>query len=212
MAANDYYNSPTSTNRPNVDYNAPLPPTPPSPPGKASGGINSDRPVSPVMSPFADHSYPATSYGQGGDHHYPDEHHPGQPYHGGSSSDYYDGQVGGRDHQGSNPFADDIPLKTHISNTSSEHAHGHGHGHGHGRPMYNPEPGLGGADQLEAGPKRRRGRGNRLFKSKDRIPWFVYTMTVIQVSVFIGQIIRNGQFICQLALLGRPLLTAIQPS
>ena len=191
MAANNYYGTPTRDERPAVDYNAPLPPVPPATPGKSS---NVTSGTSSATSPIADDAY-ATPYGQHFNGHHdayapvyeqtPDGH---QPYQG-SSSEYF-GPNGGRDDYGANnPFADHIPLKTQTSNLSASHQ------------AYNPESDLGSTEHVEAGRKRRKGRPETTDGEKRRVPWFVYTMTVIQIGVFVGEVIRNGK--CRYAGEGR---------
>ena len=184
MAANDYYGTPPRDDRPAVDYNAPLPPVPPATPGKP---LNATSRTSRTTSPITDDAY-ATSYDQPFNGHHdayapvyeqtPDGHQPDQ----GSNMEYF-GPNGGRDDYGvNNPFADHIPLKTQTSNHSAR------------QQAYNPESDLGLVDHVEAVREQRKGgRTETIDDEKRRIPWFVYTMTVIQIGVFIGEVIRNGK-------------------
>ncbi|KAI9757560.1 MAG: hypothetical protein M1815_000782 [Lichina confinis] len=179
MAANDYYNSAPVSGRPTVDYNAPLPPVPASsldPP--TNYPVSGSTPHGPQLtSPFDD---PADSRIHGP----PQQYHDG-PYDG-ASADYYAVGGGPGDPHGPNPFADNIPLKTHASQSTTEYQGGPNH-----QTLYNPDPATGATD-VEPGRKRRRYSVSGLMKPSTRITWFVYAMTTIQVAVFIGELIRNA--------------------
>ncbi|KAI9741613.1 MAG: hypothetical protein M1835_003092, partial [Candelina submexicana] len=173
MAANDYYNPTLShTNDPHHQMNAPLPPLPsPSPPSHVTKPTGTATPVSPVVSPFDDHVYNT----------YPPPNH--KPSF--SSDSAYHGAAGTT--HGQDPFADDIPLKPrpHMS-TSDEWNRRNRNQH-----QYPPSP----ESQLpphENGfgkPKKKR-MGGGFFKGK--IPWVVYGLTIIHLSVFIAEIIKNS--------------------
>ncbi len=199
-----------------VDYNAPLPDIPPAPPGKPSMQPTSPadgRVYDEVVSPADYHSY-SSRYGHATPPPQPPEpaavasqassryhNHPAppappspSPHHGAANSEYYGagGVDGGGDiaQAGTNPyFADDIPLRTHAADlpVSSEQTHQH---------SYNPEPESGAVDPSRSGVggggRKRRKRISGL-RSGGRTPWFVYAMTLIQVTVFIAQIVRNGE-------------------
>ena len=170
MAANDYYNSSPSSGRPKVNCDAPLPPLPPAVPAKTSDPTAFS---SPFTTPFDDNVYPTQSY----DSNY------------GHIPDYsYDGGETGSAH-GPNPSADYIPLTNHPSNSATP-----GHTPGKGRPLYNSRLKGGIADDGGPEGRRRRKRRHKDFDAGRRTPWFVYFMTLIQVTVFLVEIIRNCGF------------------
>ncbi|KAF2199744.1 rhomboid-domain-containing protein [Delitschia confertaspora ATCC 74209] len=180
MAANDYYNSYNSSQPHRGDHgqhvfsdrlDEHLPPQPSSHPY-----------VSPIMSPapsspFADHN---SSYPE-----YPPSSRPpkqqqqpqGYGYAPYSSSQY-------QNHQPPDPFADQnaIPLQTHAKMDSSP-------------TRYNADP-EGRYTSPFAPEKKRRGRSHQQKGWKGyftgRITWVVYILTVVQIGVFIGEIIKNA--------------------
>ncbi|KAI9793912.1 MAG: hypothetical protein M1816_007164 [Peltula sp. TS41687] len=163
MAANDYYNSPSWNGRSRVDYDAPLPPLPPAVPGKTSHPTPS---ASPFATPFDDHVYPTQSY----DSKY------------GHIPEYsFDGSTTGSAH-GPGPSSDYIPLTNHPASGTTTNA----------RPLYNAGFGGGIADDGGIKGRQRRKRGFKDFEAGKRIPWFVYAMSLIQLVVFLVEIIRNA--------------------
>jgi len=86
----------------------------------------------------------------------------------------------------SNPsFQDDIPLRDHPGmpakdNNSTDHVYDA------------PAPAL--MEEGRRRPNRLSGLGKGLLKTKKRIPWVVYTLTLIQVVVFLVEIVKNGMF------------------
>lgn len=166
MAANEYYNT-SGAGHQGIDYNAPLPPVPPSVPSKTSDPAPAGTPGSPFSTPFDDNAYPVQEYQS----HY------------GHNADYY--SLDGAASHGPNPPTDYIPLETHPPAGAA------GDVHGKARPPY--APGLGGAmDDGDAEGRRRKKRRSRFLDKQGRTPWFVYTMTLIQVAVFLAEIGRNG--------------------
>ncbi|KAF1983209.1 rhomboid-domain-containing protein [Aulographum hederae CBS 113979] len=179
MASNDYYNEHPYSNR---RQDAALPPIPPPSPGIPSHGQPHGAPhsdVSPVTSPFDDHSYGYPPYPNN--------------QQGGSSTtlpSYYGGNQAPtpppKPPVSTDPFADQnaIPLRTKIpgktgtdtviSPTDAENA-------------YIPEDG-----------RRHKSRTDRSRKKKKKgrfqgpIAWVVWTMTAVQTVVFIIEIIRNA--------------------
>ena len=89
------------------------------------------------------------------------------------------GGVGGRDHE-PNPFADDVPLRQHPSKQSSDIVmHNH---------LSDDDPAI--IDRPP--PKRERRREKRGFFS-GKVPWVVYTLTSIQIIVFIVELAKSGK-------------------
>lgn len=99
----------------------------------------------------------------------------------------HDYPAGGR-LQGGDQYTDDIPLKPNAPPAA-------------GRPewmdadtRYSPEPNHGAVplhDPLEETGKRRK-RARKGFWGK-KIPWVVYLTSVVQVAVFIAEIVKNGE-------------------
>lgn len=184
MANQDYYNAPRQQQYQaySSDYGrneAPLPAVP---------GYDSRAPsvapsyhtqvppkrtntVSPFESTFDDHVYPAARPGFG---------HNDSQNSFGSSTIYGNGP---RAEDGASLYRDDIPLRNTTSNglkhTDTDH-------------VYDiPPPVLGAVGPDDD--KRRSRRGFGFFqKSGGRIPWVVYGLTIIQVAVFIAEIVKMG--------------------
>ena len=93
-------------------------------------------------------------------------------------SPYYASGAGGRETE-PNPYADDIPLRQHPSKRNSEILHD---------PLPH-DPAI--IDRPAQNAVRRRKQG---FLGGGKIPWIVYTLTLIQVSVFIAELVKNGEF------------------
>lgn len=93
-------------------------------------------------------------------------------------SPYYASGGGGRDsHQSA--YSDDIPLRQHPSKRNSDLA---AHDHLPDDPAIIDRP-------PQSATRRRRKQG--FFGGK--IPWVVYTFTLIQVAVFIAELVKNGK-------------------
>lgn len=173
MATKDYYNfSRSGRSVRGQDYDAPLPPLPAFSPSYSTPQ-SPHLPISPHgASPLQENAY--TPYTQ-----------PSQLSLS-SDSAYHGAGQGGRI-QDSSSYADDIPLRPHPSkNNSDEWTAQH-------QPQYRPDDteglnGLGtGGKGTRDGKKRRGG----FFRGK--ITWVVYILTLVQTSVFIGELIRNGE-------------------
>ena len=80
---------------------------------------------------------------------------------------------GGLDHD-HNAYADDVPLRPHPGKQSSDNTY-----HNH----YGEDPAI--VDRVP--PKK----SKKSFLA--RIPWVVYTLTLIQVIVFIAELAKNGE-------------------
>lgn len=106
-----------------------------------------------------------------------------RPYarsHHGSASPYYASGGGGRE-QEPNPFSDEIPLRQHSIKSPDDPAF---------RDHLPDDPAIVDAPQRPMGKERiNRHRG---FFSK-RIPWVVYTFTLVQCIVFIAELAKNGR-------------------
>lgn len=192
MAANDYYNNtsypPTGpatghATSPHDRTDAPLPPLP---------GKQSQHVVSPVSSPFEDNSYPPYPQNSNNSTHssgalagYPDTSYHGPPQYGQNTfASPYDTPPA---HGHNDPFADQnaIPLQNKMSGMS-------------GSPTrYNADP-----ERMYPAPEKKRRRQ----KKKEgwfsgRITWVCYFLTVVQIGVFVGELIKNG------ILTGSPIQT-----
>jgi len=162
MAANDYYNIP-STPRPNrKNSNATLPQLPPDP--YTAYSPHPTQPSAPYMS--------SPTFEDSGYRPYADQSQQSLP------SPYYASGGGGREHDQS-AYSDDIPLRQNPSKGDSDLAM---HDHLPDDPAIVDRPPQNAA-------RRRRKQG--FFGGK--IPWVVYTFTLIQVCVFIAELAKNGE-------------------
>lgn len=199
MAANDYYN-PTATGAnnslpPHPQYpshntpDQPLHPQHPShnthdvPPVSTTPYPTSDpfaarptnaSPISPFETPFDDRIYPAGRP-------------PNQPYGSqstlGQDSRYYGQGGGGRPQDSTGSFRDDIPLTNQASVPPKDH-YANEQDHVYDAPIR--------PANLEAGRPNRTSRIPRTpKKSKWKQPWICYIFGLIQVIVFIVEIVRN---------------------
>jgi hypothetical protein len=180
MAANEYYsyggnnNSNPYSGRDDTAYNphgysaTPAPSYHSQPP--ATGAAHPQKPSSPFETPFDDHVYPLDSQQQ-------------------QSS--YSGNMGGPHDQesayGGPSRPDDIPL----------------------RPRPPPKDVETGTDHVYEAPssgrptpvQKKKKRGNirlgqlGMFGAENmrKVPWVVYIFSIVQVAVFVGQIVRNGK-------------------
>jgi hypothetical protein len=203
MASNEYYNSfnqqPSHPQQPepyHSGYTSPVPqsqtpqpyyspqrPTVPSLPSYRSEApslaptrtpsrLTDISPVSPYEGqPFQDHVYPSSSV------RHQSENSLGQ------DSQYYGPVGGGRAQDSRNSFRDDIPLRDQTPGKA-------GNDHVYDAPandhVYDAEPGR----------KRQSGRQGPMgfLKNPRKIAWVTYILTLIQVSVFIAEIAKNGMF------------------
>ncbi len=168
MAANDYYNHASQGKSGRAhNYNAPLPPLPTSSPSYPTAK-QSQSPTSP----FDDSTYP--SYPQRSQTSFA------------SDSAYYGARQGGRVEE-SSTFADDRPLRPQTQKKPSDDWVPHS------QQQYRLDD-VGDAAERGKGGKGSRSRGKRrrgFFTGQ--IPWVVYILTVVQVGVFIGEIVKNGR-------------------
>jgi len=187
MAANDYYNSnPNQSSSQYQTYNPdPAPSYQSKPPslhpnqGPGAAGDSSVSPIKPggypAETPFDDHVYPMGTH---------DPYRQDSQNTLGSDARYY-GQQGGRDHS-QNPFSDTVPLRDYPQPNTKHDDTDH---------VYDAPAAAHGLDDREDGRKRRSGGLGQFFKNKKtkkRIPWVVYTLTLIQSIVFIVEIVKNG--------------------
>lgn len=93
-------------------------------------------------------------------------------------SAYYASGGGGRETE-PNPYSDDIPLRQHPSKGCSEILHD---------PLPH-DPAIVDRPSQNAA-RRRRKQG---FFGRGKIPWVVYILTLIQVCVFIAELVKNGE-------------------
>lgn len=175
MAANDYYNSQFSRPQPQPYYNYSQETDISAPPYTSQTPLYLSRsrqaepsPVSPFEAPFDDHVYPARPQDS--------------QYSFDQDSTYYSQGGGGRHKQGSiSSSRDDILLREHPKHTGETD-------HVYEAPMPQISKNL--RDPMEPA-KSRLAFG--IFKRDRRIPWVVYILTIIQFSVFIAEIVKNGK-------------------
>ena len=169
MAANDYYNSRSTDQIRRSD--APLPPLP--------------IPLSSYSSYKLDHAGQADSpitpidYDANGPFH---RHYSQQSM--GGDSKYYGAGGGGRiSEQGA--YADDIPLRSNLAkySTDGESPNKYPFAEENALPYPTSEP--------QSGTNQKRKRKKKPFFRLNNT-WVVYVLTVIQVTVFIGELVRNG--------------------
>lgn len=161
MTANETYSDDNSRSRARTD--APLPPLPPSVFDRSTEYEPSIQHHTPVASPFDDPSY--RPYGRESQQ---------------SIQSNYQYYGGGRDYE-TNPFSDDIPLKTNTQKSPTD---------------------LYASDQFRYEPERtntlaaEETRSNRKPKKKGffsgKTPWVTYLLTLIQSIVFLVELIKNG--------------------
>jgi membrane associated rhomboid family serine protease len=167
MATNDFYNH--SSSRPQQQqaqpYNYGRRAESPAP---SYTTYAQNKKASPFEAPFDDHVYPVRPQDS--------------LYSLGQQSTNYNQGGGGRPQPSTeNSFRDDIPLRDHAKhNGATDHVYDAGEA---GIPPR--------ASDGRQGPKSRRGFG--WFKKDGRIPWVVYVLTIIQLSVFIAEIVKNGK-------------------
>ena len=170
MAANDYYNhSSSGPSGKRYDYNAPLPPLPSSSPvypiPKPTKSATSLPP-----SPFEDPAYPP----------YPQH---SQTSFGSESAYYGTGQRGRA--QDPSGYADDRPLRPHPRKEDSEDW------------MAQNQQQFRLDEVGESVERRKQRKSSRSGKRRSggffsgRIPWVVYVLTLVQASVFIGELVKN---------------------
>jgi hypothetical protein len=164
MAANDYFNSSSNFDQRFQDNNPPPPPP------------SSAKPAPIYTSPNSVSPSPYQSYG--GRHANRDSQNTLF-----SEPDYYSGGHGGRGN-GSDQYADDIPLKSNARHS----------GQGpwmNENTQYPPSPESQRLPPMDnSSTHEGRSRRKKFFKKK--IPWVVYVTTLAQIIVFIVEIVRNG--------------------
>ena len=164
MAANEYYSPPS--------YSSNYRPTPPS----ASPAPHPSR--NPFASYDSTHSQGPSPY-TSPTHEEPPYRHYDQTL-STTSTPYYANGGNGRE-QEHNPFADEIPLRPNPSKTDSGRTF---HDHLPHDPAVLDAPPEG---EISDQPRKRK----RFFNRK--IPWVVYTFTLIQCIVFIAELVKNGE-------------------
>ncbi|KAI9758632.1 MAG: hypothetical protein M4579_002943 [Chaenotheca gracillima] len=129
------------------------------------------KPLPGAPSPFNDPVYPSDPY------HTQDSQHSL-----GGDSSYY-GQNDGRAYN-QDPYADNIPLKAQTSKPSPERLNATSQPY---------DPGLeNGAGESPILPAKKRRRNRFFSSSKGRTPWLVYALTLIQITVFIAELVKNA--------------------
>jgi hypothetical protein len=183
MAANDYYQTnkplpPVGANSPYGAYNTPQ--TSHSTPAPAYSATTQPPPsqhltTSPFETPFDDHVHPLDSR-QSSNTSVP------QPGRYNQDTSYYPpGRASPEEHRYNN---EDIPLQDRPP-VKDQDLHDHVYDAGEsGRTPRNRKKKRGGVRLGEIG---------MFTNGKKRIPWVVYVFSVVQIAVFIGEIIRNGK-------------------
>jgi hypothetical protein len=137
----------------------------------------SDSPLSPLpsnqqpysQSPFDDNNYYNTPNSSGALGGYP------------SNTSYQGAQQ--------DPFTDHNAIPLHAQPKMD------GHGHGHGRDKLDDgSPTRYGADP-EGGVRRRKSKKKKKGWLNGRVTWMCYILTTVQIAVFVGELIKNGEFI-----------------
>jgi len=174
MAANEYYSAHSEESQQTYQSYRPQPQNVTAYQTQASSLHPSQRPdpspVSPFETPFDDHVYPTG--------------HPASRMNSenslGPETRFY-----GKQGQGGSEssFADDIPLRDHpgkpgFLNESTDHVY---------------DAPVAPLRLMEEGRSKRRSGLGFLKAPTKRIAWVVYTLTLIQVAVFIAEIAKNGE-------------------
>lgn len=166
MAANDYYDTPSDPSRKRID--GPLPPVP-YPYSSYTPNVQ-QHDASSISSPYEDPSY--RPYG-----HQPSPH---------LTSDHTDYNAGGGRHEFEpSPYSDNIPLRPQLRKSSSDLLNSH----------HRRSDAEGGQQPLKTRKKSRTGATRRKKKKglwSGRIPFVVYFFTLVQVVVFIAELIKSG--------------------
>lgn len=141
-----------------------------------------DTEHSPIMASndYYQHSYPSEQ------HNYTPYSQSPQPYHVQSAPSMHSSPY---KTSPSNPYTDNIPLQNQQRIDTAQIPLPLDTTFPPSPESQMPKPAL-----LDS-PRSRRSKKKRGFFS-GRVPWFVYIFTLIQVSVFIGEIIKNCKFVC----------------
>lgn len=86
---------------------------------------------------------------------------------------------GGRPH-----VAEDIPLQDHPSKAPNSHDH-----------IYDASGAANSSQRMDRRGKVRIGELGMLGSDRKRIPWIVYIFTLIQIGVFIAEIVKSGKIL-----------------
>ncbi|KAH8805739.1 rhomboid family membrane protein-like protein [Xylogone sp. PMI_703] len=166
MAANDYYNPQSSGHQPYQQY----------PDTYSEHSLPSYRTelpatqgipprTSPFEAPFDDHVYPLGAQGSQSSF--------------GQDSRYYGQGGGGRPQDSMGSMNDAIPLRDQVppkDNNTTDHVYDAGDA-----PSY-----------LQNTRRNRISGFGGVLKKRGRIPWVVYIFTIVQVAVFIAEIVKNA--------------------
>lgn len=166
MAANDYYDTPSDPSRKRID--GPLPPVP-YPYSSYTSNLQQHQ-ASSIGPPYEDPSY--RPYGR--------------PFSPNLTSDHTDYNVGGGRHEFEpSPYSDNIPLRPQLRKSSSDLLNNH----------RRPSDAEGARPPREMRKKSRTGATRRKEKKglwSGRIPFVVYFFTLVQVIVFIAELVKSG--------------------
>lgn len=170
MAANDYYNPSAHNHSSNYHLSDQQPPPPPPASTKPPTSLYTNYP------PPDRASNPHSPYSNSGMLDSPSD----NPHH--SRDSYYSSQVAGGTLHDERQYADNIPLKSPQPRPYSQDDPARQSTH------YPPSP------ESQQPPKSRRKKKTQgWFRGK--ITWVVYAATLVQLGVFIGEIIENGELL-----------------
>ena len=167
MAANEYYDTSSNSQRTRVD--APLPPLPN--PYSSYTSSSQQYKASPISSPFDDPSYRP---------------HGRQSSQSLASNNAYYGAGGSGHDYDARTYSDDIPLRTQRRKSSSDLLNSNP------GPLDSEvqRPPLGPRKKSRTGATRRK---NKKGLWSGRIPFAVYFFTTVQIVVFIAELIKAGE-------------------
>jgi hypothetical protein len=106
----------------------------------------------------------------------------------GGDSRYYGQGGGGRPQDSTADFRDDIPLRDHPHQVPPKDNYNNDNDHVYDAPLR--------PSNLEAG---RHGMGNNMRlpppkNSKWKLAWVCYIFGAVQIAVFIGELVKNGEY------------------
>jgi hypothetical protein len=177
MAANDYYNTTYSASGALPPPHSPTHSDPPLPPVPGTNN-HSQQGVSPITSPFDDsnrYDYPSTTHlahtNTTNSSAYTDT-----AYHGSETPHNYNSRYDPPANHQSDPFGDHSAIPLQNQGKMGEGAAS--------AAVYGADP-----ERRYTGEKRRKKKKGWF---SGRITWVVYTLTAVQIGVFVGEIIKNG--------------------
>lgn len=198
MAANDYYNSyshePPQPYHSQFDNQSTMPPSyhsqVPSRQGSIPSRVGSTRPhelspVSPFEAPFDDHVYPAPQV---------PPHRQDSSNSLGQNSQYYGQGGGGRPQDGMDYSNEDIPLREHPQVPAKDASTDHVYDSNINDHVYDAgESGIPSHLQNKKKNRMSDAMAMGLVNKKKGFPFVTYTLTLVQVIIFIVEIVKNSE-------------------